>query len=440
MKRLLVVLAVVGLGMFVALFPAPTVVIPSDTVPDQDRGVVTASVVHCPWVRADGFVGSEVALAGLSPFDATVSLAAVGEIQAERATGGLPFGVVTVSDLMQTAGSSAVVEFSSSGTGAVVMGSGEGSLISVGCAPTGPTVWQLAGGSTLTGDDLELRLFNPFPQDALVEIRVTSENDLEPEATLESVSVRAMSTRVIDIGASLDLRQVLAMSISDPSGLVVPAFIQTEQDGDTAGWIGAAATEQWDFPFTSSGATKGTLVLTNDEPVQVAFDIDAYTPSGGVSQVWQGVLEPRTVIEVSIDEMRSALPDSDIRPFGIRVRADAPIGAFLLGNGTGPRAAMTGLTSDGLQWIVAGPGGAESDATVWIMNPGTAPATVSIQRSSNDGGLLSAEKMSVAPGSVMGISTVRGMILGSDQPISVAWIGGGVGTVSYTSGLGPFDG
>lgn len=439
MKRLLIVLVVLGAGLVVALFPAPVAEAPTVTVA-QERGVVTSRVVHCPWVRSDGFVSTEVSLASLESFTATMSVVSAGEFKGERAAGGNPFGIVTTGDVLTTPGASAILEFSSDGTGAVVMGDGEGLLMSMSCVPTGPVVWQLAGGSTLTGDDLELRLFNPFPQDALVAIRVTSENDLEPEATLESVSVRAMSTRVIDIGATLDLRQVLAMSISDPLGLVVPSFIQTEESGDAAGWVGAAASETWDFPFTSSGATSGTLVLTNDEPVQVSFDIDAYTPAdGGVSQVWQGVLEPRTVIEIDIDEVRLVLPDVSVRPFGLRVRSDAPIGAFLLGNGTGPRAAMTGLSTAGERWIVAGPGGAESSATVWIMNPGQVSATVSIQRSSNDGGLLAAEKVSVDAGSVIGLATVRGMILESDQPISVAWIGGGIGTVSYTPAIGPFD-
>lgn len=440
MKRLLILLSVLSLAAFVALFPSPTATTSStDTSVGLDSGTA-AAVVHCPWLRSDGLISSELNLAALDTFEAAVSIPVAGDVIAERTGGGRPFGVFTTSDLLEDsltlAELAAVVEFTGEGGGGVVIGDGQGILTSTNCSSTHAGVWQLAGGSTLTGMDLQLRLFNPFPQDAVVSIRVTSENDLEPESTLESMSVRAQSTRVVDMGALLDLRQTLSLSISDPEGLVIPSFVQSVDGGDVAGWTAAKPSTQWDFPFTSGGATAGLLVLTNDEPTQVSYDIDAFTPDGRVSQLWQGVLEPRTVIDLSIDELRAMLPDPSLRPFGIRVRADAPMAAFLTGMGSGDMAAMAGLPTSANSWIVAGPGGAEANATVWVMNPGQSPATLTVQRSSNDGGLLSAEKILIPGGSVVGISTVRGMVLESDQPVSVAWIGSGVGATSYTGAIG----
>lgn len=439
MKRLVILLSVLSLGAFVGLFPVPSTSIASTEVAAGGDSLASSVVVHCPWLQSDGFISSELNLAASDRFNAAVSLPVAGEVLAERSGGGQPFGVVSTTDLLEGALTlaelAAVVEFSGDAGGGVVIGDGDGVLTSTNCVSTEPGVWQLAGGSTLTGMNLELRLFNPFPQDAVVSIRVTSENDLEPESTLESMSVRAQSTRVIDIGSLLDLRQLLALSISDPEGLVIPSFVQTVDDGDVAGWTGTQPSTQWDFPFTSSGATAGLLVLTNDQATQVSYDIDAFTPDGAVSQLWQGVLEPRTVIDLNIDELRALLPDPTIRPFGIRVRADAPIAAFLTGTGSGDMAAMAGLAEPATSWAVAGPGGAEANAIIWIMNPNQSQATVSFQRSSNDGGLLSAEKILIPPGSVVGISTVRGMILESDQPVSAAWIGSGVGATAYTEAI-----
>ena len=443
MKRLLILLVVLSMGSFVVLFPPPSSQSHIPEVAEPNDQVAFARVVHCPWLRADGAIGTELIMAADRPFEATVSVPWAGEVVAQRAVGGMPFGVLSTIDLLGDtlipSHISAIVEFSGEASGAVVMGNGEGVLASIACAPTGPAVWQLAGGSTLTGMDLELRLFNPFPQDAVVAIRVMSENDLEPESTLESLSVRAQSTRVIDIGSLLDLRQVLAFSITDPAGLVVPSLAQTSEGGDGAGWTGVASADVWNFPFTSGGATSGVLVLTNDEPIQASYDIDAYAPDGSVSQLWQGVLEPRTVMEIPVDDLRVLLPDPSVRPFGVRVRADAPIAAFLIGTGPKDTAAMAGLPTASQEWIVAGPGGAESNATVWVMNPGQTVATVTLQRSSNDGGLLPAEKFAVPAGSVFGISTARGMILEADQPISVAWIGSSVGTTVYTGGIALSD-
>jgi len=439
-KRLVLLLSVLSLAAFVALFPTPSASTVSTEATASADSPTSSVVVHCPWLQSDGFISSELNLAASDRFTAAVSLPVAGEVVAELSGGGQPFGVLSTNDLLEgsltLAEIAAVVEFSGDAGGGVVIGDGDGILTSINCVSTEPGVWQLAGGSTLTGMNLELRLFNPFPQDAVVSIRVTSENDLEPESTLESVSVLAQSTKVIDIGSLLDLRQLLALSISDPEGLVIPSFIQTVEDGDVAGWTGAKASSEWDFPFTSSGAASGLLILTNDEATQVSFDIDAFTPDGAVSQLWQGVLEPRTVIELNIDELRALLPDPSIRPFGIRVRADAPMAAFLTGTGSGDMAAMTGLVDAATSWVVAGPGGAEANATVWVMNPSQNQATVSFQRSSNDGGLLSAEKTLIPPGSVVGISTVRGMILESDQPVSVAWIGSAVGATAFTGAIG----
>lgn len=440
MKRLVVAMVVAVFGTFVALFPTPTSSpTPTSTPTVAEEAVQDArTVAQCPWARTDASITSSLALAALGPFEATVTIAAGGEVLAEEAGGGLAFGILPLSEIAGVGVSSAVVEFSDRPSGAVVVGAGPAALVTAGCRSGASKVWLLAGGSTLQGESLELRLFNPFPQAARVEIRATSENDVEPEPALEAVTVNPRTTRSVNLSELLGLREVLAISITDEDGLVTPVLTQTTEGdagvGDTAAWVGVGASSEWYFPFAKGPRTPGFLVLMNDGAVPIVYDIDAYTPEGSELGAFEGTLEPRTVVRIPVAQIHRE------GQFGLGISADGPMGAFLIGEGETQRAATPGATRPAENWLVPGPGQPGTRSTVWFLNSGTAPATVTYQIAQADGRLGPAEKLAVPIGTVVPLQVTGGIVVRSTSPISVGWVGSTPNATAFTMGLPFTDG
>lgn len=441
MKRLLAALLVSVAGVFVFLFPVPDTETGTTTTapPTADESAIqdARTVAHCPWARTDASIASDFSLAALGPFEATVTASVSGEVGTEVTGGGLAFGLVPLTDVAGPGVSSAVVEFSDRPSGAVVVARGESVLASAGCRSGASKVWLLAGGSTLADETLELRLFNPFPQPARLQIRVTSENDSEPEPTLETITVNPRTTRAVNLSELLALRETLALSITDEDGLVTPVLTQTFESpengvGDTAAWVGVGASSEWYFPFSGVGETVGSVVLMNDGAVPATYDVDVYTEDGSELGVRQDVLEPRTVARLPLSELH------DGGAFGFGIRSDGPIGAFLTGEGSTQRAATPGASYASPNWLVPGPGGSGTQSTVWFLNAGSTLATVTYRAAQSNGSLGPAEKLAVPIGTVVSLAVDSGLVVRSSSPITVGWTATAPGSAAFTMGL-PFS-
>ena len=124
--------------------------------------------------------------------------------------------------------------------------------------------------------------------------------------------------------------------------------------------------------------------------------------------------------------------------FGLGIRSDGPIGAFLTGQGSTQRAATPGASYASPNWLVPGPGGSGTRSTVWFLNAGSTLATVTYRAAQSNGSLGPAEKLAVPIGTVVSLAVDSGLVVRSSSPITVGWTATAPGSAAFTMGL-PFS-
>ncbi|MDQ3980923.1 MAG: DUF5719 family protein [Actinomycetota bacterium] len=158
------------------------------------------------------------------------------------------------SALVELDGGQAVVELAASGP--------LGESISP-CASAASTRWYFAEGITTRDATEILTLFNPFPEDAVVDMVFnTEEGEVTPQA-LTGLSVRGRGMLAINVGDHVQRRESVATRVSARVGRLVVGRLQT-LDGSVARkgmsvQLGAAAPgDVWYFPegFLTDGLTE----------------------------------------------------------------------------------------------------------------------------------------------------------------------------------------
>jgi hypothetical protein len=95
------------------------------------------------------------------------------------------------------------------------------------CATSASSQWHFADGTTAKDDTLLIGLFNPFPDDAVVDFAFTTDQGREANiGALQAVPVPARSLVVVDIGQHLRRRAHVATSITARVGRIVAAQLQ----------------------------------------------------------------------------------------------------------------------------------------------------------------------------------------------------------------------
>lgn len=191
------------------------------------------------------------------------------------------------------------------------------------CATDAGQRWFVASGSTLRGADEHLVVFNPFPDDASVDIGIATETGERQPKALQGLSVPGRSLRVVRVGDTVTARSRIAGTISARAGRVVVDRVQTwDGTGDKVRGAGDGA--------VSTPAPKG-LVSTPAVPAAAArwfFPGGTLTP-GGRSQV--GVYNPssRTAsVDVVLAYERPAT-NAPIEPIQLTVPARSQVVADL---------------------------------------------------------------------------------------------------------------
>ena len=180
---------------------------------------------------------------------------------------------------------SAVVELD--GGGAVVELATDGPFGSgvTPCASSASESWFFAAGATSRDASETIVAFNPFPEDAVVDVQfVSDEGTVSPE-DLTGVAVAGRGMLAIDVARFVPRRESVAATLRARSGRLVAARVQTFDGsagprGMSVGIGAAAPGTLWHFPegvLPADGAER--LFLFNpgsaDAEVEVAFVLDA---------------------------------------------------------------------------------------------------------------------------------------------------------------------
>ncbi len=154
------------------------------------------------------------------------------------------------------------------------------------CATAASPQWHFADGTTGKDDTLLIGLFNPFPDDAVVDFAFTSEQGREgPVGALQAVPVPARSLVVVDLTQHLRRRAHIATSITARIGRIVAAQLQAKlpSGGGPAGLSleigGGRPQTSWTFAdgIAGPGAAEAFHVYNpgpNDARVEVRLVLD----------------------------------------------------------------------------------------------------------------------------------------------------------------------
>lgn len=438
---------------------------------DPEGAVASPSVWYCPWVEAGDVVDTNVFIASEVTVDVEMTLLdPISNTEPTEFAFNLfgPGGTkIDVGNIVRRGESPAVVEVSDGPAAVASLQRADSLVAGDRCTVSVPKVWYLTGGSTKTGTFTEIRLFNPFADNAEVSITAYSEFNLDLVAEFDDIDVAGRSWTTIDMEPFLPFRDELAFTIEASSGLVIPSLIRSDERGE-AMWPGTAPSQTWDFPIVTAGGLEPFLAVMSAGGDDITVSVDVVTETGTV-------LDAR---EIVIDASAPALvPLSDIAaaPYGIRVRSSGPIAASTFavvpsdtvdGEGTGEGgdgevpptdpdesstttvateeeftrglAGTVGAPSTSSKWIVPLDTLLESETTLWVMNNTDGPASVSLLPLAETE--LPAFEVTIEPGTIVGVPVdvgigTFGFTVTSDRSVSVAWDISGPRGVALVAGI-----
>jgi hypothetical protein len=256
------------------------------------------------------------------------------------------------------------------------------------CASGASDRWYFADGGT-TKDAVELlALFNPFPEDAIVDLAFSTEEGRVVPQALQALVVRARGLSVVNVGEQVVRRKAVSASVVARTGRLVVDRLQT-YDGSQgrrglALVLGATApAPTWYFPegyFADGVIERFQLYNPTDEEAQVDVDVAL---ERGAAEPFSLVVPPhgRATLLASAEpriprEVGHAVTVRSTNGVGVVVErsidASAPSPRIGLASTMGARAASR-------RW--AFPAGLVSDTVdEWLLlqNPGPRPAVVSV--------------------------------------------------------------
>ncbi len=153
------------------------------------------------------------------------------------------------------------------------------------CATDGSTDWVVTSGSTTPGARLQVVAFNPFPDDAVIDVEFISEAGVRSPEDLVALHVPAQSSRVIEIGEVVAASETVTTFVRARSGRVVVEGIQSFDGSVDPLGLGVisgvpAPAETWTFPGISPAIGPARLVVVNPGETLIRADVEVY-PAGG---------------------------------------------------------------------------------------------------------------------------------------------------------------
>jgi hypothetical protein len=294
-----IVLAVVALIGGVAVGHRKPVVRTVDFGTDQHLpmpvaalgGDTLTSSWFCPGVPSDGADGSDGTITILNPVDTALQTV----VTAFPTTGDPVTKAVTVPersrievrahDLVTSPYAAVLVELVA-GRGLVSQSvvTKLGSTSSP-CANDPSASWFLADGSTVLGDDEMLLLFNPFPDQAIVNITVVEDVLRRPQA-FQGIVLAPRSMRAVSLGEVVQRKVNVSVEAVASRGRFVMGRVQTftgaTRKGMIAGLAAPAAGNWWSFAEGEKSAKARTRFVVYNPGDRDANVVTTLYPAAGL--------------------------------------------------------------------------------------------------------------------------------------------------------------
>lgn len=406
MKRLLGILVVgVSMAAAVPLLPGsgPDVILPP---PEPWAAAV------CPAVRADDRSSSQIAVAAEVPGEGLASFTLRGSRQLSHplgvtAAGGgwLEVGTVVAEGLMPVA-----LDMPTAAAAAAHLLALDARTGATACPTERTSLWLLPGGSSRSGQALDLVISNPFAGPARVAVRSASELGLDSVTRLASLELAPRSVAVVDLAAELPLRDLLGVTVEVGEGAAVPALLQTG-GGDVALWEGVAGRDEWlvVLPAWVDGTRR--LVVSTDSAVPVPFQLEPFAAELELPLL-PTEIPPRGVVSVDLSGASAA---------ALRVTAGAPVAAAVVLESELSQAVAPAVPAAGRRWLMPGVG-AEGRHHLWVYHGGSQPTVLSVRALADRGPVVA---MELQPGQVNPIELLGtfgpGVLVEAAEPVAVVW-------------------
>ncbi len=326
--------------------------------------------------------------------------------------GSATISVVDVS-AVGVAGALADLPDAASAAASVISGSGYLAAESCGATPASQSI--LAGGSTLSGENMDIQLMNPYAGDATVDLTVWSEAGLESDPSFDSVIVPARSSATLDLRELLPGRETISVVIDVTSGSVIPVG-RFSNGSDGAVWRAVPPAQEWlVLAPASQGLSK--VIIGTAAPADVSYQIDLYGADGLSEGFAEGVIPGRGAATVDLTSLSTDA-------VALRIISTGPVAPFLRLEADGGVAMTAGVETAATSWLMPGAGSAIGSATrVVILNSGLEDATTLL--TDRPKGTLEREVL-VPASSVVVVDLAPGILdglsLDSDVPVAALWM------------------
>jgi len=268
----------------------------------------------------------------------------------------------------------ATVELDGGGTAAEVGVSGPLGDSATQCASSASDHWYFAEGSTTKDAAETLLLFNPFPEDAIVDVGFSTEDGRSSPQGLQGLAVKGRGLEAIKVGDFVHRRQAVSTDVLTRVGRITAARLQ-QFDG-TAGRKGQslalgapAPTRTSYFPegLVSSGITL-RYQLYNPSSKELSAQLNLALEQGAAEPIEVTVPAQARVTVSANDEKR--IPRNV--PFAVTVTSDAPglvVERAIDATSPAPRqgfSSLVGATEQANRWLFAN-GAADDQWDEWIV-------------------------------------------------------------------------
>lgn len=175
---------------------------------------------------------------------------------------------------------SGAVSFVANGGGTVAemeMSGPTGSAVAP-CNSSPSAHWVALGSNTLTGSESGISIFNPFGQDAVVDVALSSTSEQFSPGSLQGMVISPHSSTVINLMPYFSGRSHVVVSVSTRIGRVVLGGVVARNDKGNVG-LSAMATfpataSQWSFPVGQLSTNQNQEILVyNPNSYQVTVNV-----------------------------------------------------------------------------------------------------------------------------------------------------------------------
>lgn len=255
------------------------------------------------------------------------------------------------------------------------------------CSRTASSEWYFAGGTTVRGTEMTLALFNPFGDDAIVDLTYLTDTGVQTPEPAQALVVPRRSRVAVLVHEQVRRQPQVATLVRARTGRVVAeqslAFDGSEgPPGVTLSLGSTAPGRTWSLPFGATGEGRAqTVTAANFSDVDTEVEVAMLLDDNETIEPEVVPVAGRSVVTVDVAAL---IPVGSLYAVEVRALGNAPVVVEELSTSVveseGGAALESGIPAPARRWAFAGAGetgeSTEADAVLSVFNPGRDPVTV----------------------------------------------------------------